>query len=93
MGFLANVKGANWSDRSGFDFYFTFCVNLGVLIVTTSENSAGKKSQLVKIWDAGKLSDLIIPSDSRSPLDPVDWTICNCVENVTNEYLLETNMA
>lgn len=75
--YLANVKGANRPDLSGFDFNFTFCVSLGILIVTTSENSAGKKSQLVKIWDAGKLSDVINPSDNRSPLDPVDWTICN----------------
>ncbi len=53
-------------------YWFTFCLSLGILMVATNENSAGKKSQLVKIWEAGKLSAVATAPANRSPLDPLD---------------------
>lgn len=57
-----------------FFFVLTSGVICGIFSVKTMENSAGKKLQLMKSWDAGKLNSCGDP-ENWNPREPLDWTI------------------
>lgn len=69
--FTLNYKLGVCSEYDMIIFYvfLTLGFNLGMFTVTTMENSAGKKLQLVKICDDGKLRACGGP-ESFSPLEP-----------------------